>query len=148
MTDYEWFDLCWKANPRRVGGSKNAGDKFIKAMERSGMTAQQLHDKWILYVTKTWPTSRVELEGKTFIPHMATWMNQGRYDDDIEPWFEPGTEKKALAQEIKTSIFDGSNSARDNKDILEQMQRISELRQEALERKSRSAAKRAAREAI
>jgi len=73
----EDFDRFWQAYPRKIGKKEAAKawsksqkerpaiDKVIEAIE-----AQSKGDQW----TK---------DGGQFIPHPATWLNQGRWDDDV-----------------------------------------------------------------
>lgn len=40
--------------------------------------------------------SRYTTKDRVFIPHPATWFNQGRYDDDPKEWLRPNMKPRAL----------------------------------------------------
>lgn len=69
------FNHFWLMYPRKVGKT-NAEKAFSKASHAVGV------DK-ILEAVKPYADS-VSHKEKKFIPHPATWLNQGRWDDDIE----------------------------------------------------------------
>lgn len=72
------FETFWKAYPKRVakGAARKAFskinpddilfDKMIKAIE-----LQSIQDEW-------------RKNGGQYIPHPATWLNQERWDDEID----------------------------------------------------------------
>jgi hypothetical protein len=68
------FDDFWNAYPRRIG--KRAAEKAHAAALKRGATAVQL-----LTAARRFATSKQGTEAQ-FIPHPATWLNQGRYDDE------------------------------------------------------------------
>ena len=76
-TQGAYFEMFWKVYPKKVGKlaamkawfkirpSKELCEKIVEAV------AQQISsEQWIR-------------EGGRFIPHPATWLNQGRWDDEI-----------------------------------------------------------------
>jgi len=69
------FDNFWAIYPRKVGRA-NAEKAFAKASHAVGV------DK-ILDAVKPYADS-VSHKEKKFIPHPATWLNQGRWDDELE----------------------------------------------------------------
>ncbi len=69
------FDNFWAIYPRKVGRA-NAEKAFSKASHAIGV------DK-ILDAVKPYADS-VSHKEKKFIPHPATWLNQGRWDDELE----------------------------------------------------------------
>ena len=69
------FKEFWDVYPRKVGRA-NAEKAFSKASQSVGV------DK-ILDAVRPYAKS-VSHKEKKFIPHPATWLNQGRWDDDIE----------------------------------------------------------------
>lgn len=70
------FDLFWQAYPKKVG--KEAARKAfsrVKAPLESLLTAierQKCGNQWLT-------------ENGRFIPNPATWLNQGRWEDDVTP---------------------------------------------------------------
>lgn len=69
------FDEFWLACPRKVG--KDAARRaYVKAV-RSGFAPELIRDKMIT-AARFWKASRTE---QRFIPHPATWLNSGRYED-------------------------------------------------------------------
>ena len=69
------FDNFWAIYHRKVGRA-NAEKAFSKASHAVGV------DK-ILDAVKPYADS-VSHKEKKFIPHPATWLNQGRWDDELE----------------------------------------------------------------
>ncbi|MGL5912088.1 MAG: hypothetical protein ACRCZP_18940 [Phycicoccus sp.] len=72
----EAFEAFWAACPRRVG--KDAARRaYAKAVRRPGIT-----DTAVLTAMQRaatfWTRTRTEPQ---FVPHPATWLNQGRYED-------------------------------------------------------------------
>jgi hypothetical protein len=67
------FDIFWQAYPRKVG-KEAARRKFARAVEQ-GVTLDAM-----LATIEQW---RGEWASRPqFTPHPATWLNQGRWDDD------------------------------------------------------------------
>ncbi len=72
------FERAWSQYPRKVG--KGAAWKAWQALHISPQLAELIIAKVTLYKgTKQW-----QKEGGQFIPHMATFLNQRRFDDDPE----------------------------------------------------------------
>ena len=76
-TDDE-FDQFWREYPRKVG-KKDARKSFDKALKsvtvetmRNAVIAQKKSEQW------------TRDNGK-YIPNPATWLNQGRWDDELQP---------------------------------------------------------------
>ena len=65
----------WNCYPRKIGKT-NAEKAFIKASHSVGVDV-------ILDAIKPFAVSVAKKE-KKFIPHPATWLNQGRWDDELE----------------------------------------------------------------
>ena len=83
-------EQIYAAYPRKVGklAAIKAIQKAIKAIgldsSDGGMTgAEILLDRTQSYAAavKQWPAS-----DKQYVPHTATWFNQGRYEDDPKEW--------------------------------------------------------------
>lgn len=85
----EQFNQFWEVYPRKVGkqAARKAFDKvpvsvwpkLVPAVE-----AQKRSYQWTR-------------EGGQFVPHPATWLNQGRWDDDVDPVKPAPTNKKVLS---------------------------------------------------
>tara|TARA_R110002153_G_scaffold238911_1_gene393332 strand:+ start:8359 stop:9057 length:699 start_codon:yes stop_codon:yes gene_type:complete len=69
------FKKFWDDYPRKIGKA-NAQKAFSKASQEVGV------DK-ILEAVKPFADSVVKKE-KKYIPHPATWLTQGRWDDELE----------------------------------------------------------------
>lgn len=73
------FEAFWRSYPRKVG--KEAARKaFSKIRVGKGLLATMLA---AIEAQKRSPDWRKE--GGQFIPHPATWLNQGRWQDEIAP---------------------------------------------------------------
>jgi len=68
------FEEFWKAYPRKVG-IEAARKKFDSAIKKT--TIQKI----ILAISAQKKTDQWRKDGGQFIPHPATWLNQGRWDD-------------------------------------------------------------------
>lgn len=70
------FDRFWSAYPRKIGklSAKRAFDKVKVPVETlvSAIERQKCSDQWLK-------------ENGRFIPHPATWLNQGRWEDEVTP---------------------------------------------------------------
>ena len=69
------FDAFWKDYPRKIG--KEAARKaFAKALRLTDFAK----------IMEGVVTLRMEVAGKDpkFTPHAATWLNAGRWDDEVE----------------------------------------------------------------
>jgi hypothetical protein len=73
------FDGFWAAYPRKVG--KDAARKaFDKRKPDSTLLAQMLSA-----IARQIDTEQWRKDGGQFIPHPATWLNEGRWQDESEP---------------------------------------------------------------
>lgn len=72
------FDTFWEYYPRRSG--KGAARKAFLAQTSRGVTAAHIIQAASDYAENC---KRIGKEAQ-FIPHPATWLNQERYDDDVE----------------------------------------------------------------
>lgn len=70
--------------PRKVG--RKAAEKAYLRARRQGVTAKQLADG-LLRSIRSW---QVEGRDKTKLPYPATWLNQGRWDDEETLPVAPG----------------------------------------------------------
>lgn len=70
------FERVWQAYPRKTG--KGAARKRWAKLKPNAVTIQKMLDAlaWQRYQPQ-WLK-----EGGQFIPHLATWLNQERWDDE------------------------------------------------------------------
>lgn len=90
------FDAFWEAYPKKVG-KKDA----VKAWKK-GRIGKQLAERIVEAVErqKGWRRWR---EG--FIPNPATWLNQGRWDDEEEPEPQrPGQNNKTRLERLREEL--------------------------------------------
>jgi biotin operon repressor len=69
------FDDLWKIYPKKVGKG-TAKKAFAKAMTKA--TADQIEHSLSVFV-RAWGN-----KDKKFMPHLATWLNGERWDDEIQ----------------------------------------------------------------
>lgn len=78
----DWFDRFWRAYPRKAGK-----DAALKAFEKRKPTEAMLAEMIAaLEIQKRSP--QWHKEGGIYIPHPATWLNQGRWQDEAAVDFE------------------------------------------------------------
>ena len=80
----EDFDLFWSAYPKKVGKA-DARKAFAKAKASvetmiASLDKQKQSDQWTR-------------EGGRYIPNPATWLNQGRWEDELRPAKGDGYQK-------------------------------------------------------
>lgn len=81
------FDAFWSAAPRKVGkaAARSAYTAAVKALRAAGKAEP---DEFLLErITAFAQTPKAKGD---FCPHPATWLNQGRYDDDPATWQDAG----------------------------------------------------------
>jgi hypothetical protein len=106
------FDQWWSIYPRREGKAKayDAWKKAGKAIKADrGLTSAEAAAFLIERVTVYAASPRATKSDPSKIPHAATWLNQGRYDDDDAAWLVPLTDRHAEAQnngELTLADFD------------------------------------------
>lgn len=72
------FETFWNEYPKKVGkkDAKRAFDKALKSVKAETMIraviAQKKSGQWLR-------------ENGRYIPNPSTWLNQGRWDDEIQP---------------------------------------------------------------
>lgn len=91
----EHFENWWKHYPRKEGKQK-AREKYKKAVSalkkegRGGVLYLSDRVQKFAECVKKWPA--IDHKGTRLKPHMiphpATWLNQGRYDDDEKMWLK------------------------------------------------------------
>lgn len=72
------FTEFWQAYPKKVG--KQAALKSWKRIK----TTAELHDRIMKAIEAAKKTDQWQREAGRFIPNPSTWLNQGRWDDEIE----------------------------------------------------------------
>lgn len=72
------FDEFWNTYPRKVG--KEAARKAWKKIKPDAALFQKI----LHAVTETQKSEQWKKQNGQFIPHPATWLNQGRWDDVID----------------------------------------------------------------
>lgn len=82
------FERFWKAYPRKVG--KGAAEKSFKKYKPD----DSLTERMIASVEAHKKSDQWKKDGGQFIPHPATWLNQRRWEDEIEteeeiPFYDP-----------------------------------------------------------
>jgi len=82
------FEQFYEKYPRKVAKkvAQKAWDRLTESEKREALQALDTHIQY-------WKATNTE---KEYIPHPATWLNQGRWDDEIEipevkkptlPWY-------------------------------------------------------------
>ena len=78
------FEAFWTVYPRKVG--KTAARKaFEAAVRRTAKETRQTVDLAVIIGGAERMAADPNLPGKEFIPHAATWLNQGRWLDEPYP---------------------------------------------------------------
>ena len=95
---YVRFDAWWSRYPRKVrkGAAKRAWLKM--RVERDEMLYRRIMDGLHRY-HRIWETERT---AQKFIPHPSTWLNERRFEDEVEP-----DHRDALSRQTR-SIVDAS----------------------------------------
>lgn len=89
------FDMFWSAYPRKIGKEK-ARTSFKTAMKKAtletmlaAIEAQKQSDQW-------------QRDGGQYIPHPSTWLNQGRWEDEVtERGRQDGTERLVTLADLQ-----------------------------------------------
>ena len=71
------FESFWSAYPKKIGKAD-----ALKAWKKNH--AEQHIDKALKTIERMKQTDQWKRDGGRFIPNPATWINQGRWDDEIE----------------------------------------------------------------
>lgn len=94
----EDFDLFWSAYPKKVGkkSAKKAFDKVQVPVETlvTAIRRQECSAQW-------------SKDGGQFIPNPSTWLNQERWEDELDPI--PGQEQSPVPppKKYETRLIDG-----------------------------------------
>jgi hypothetical protein len=100
------FDIFWSIYPRRTG-KQAAKASFEKAVKAVGL------DK-VMDGVRTLANDP-NLPAEQFIPNPATWLNQGRWDDD--PYPAKHVDRKPTAAERTAQLIHGAR-ARDEQELI------------------------------
>jgi len=73
------FEKFWQAYPKKVG--KKAAEAAWKRCRPN----KELQERILIAVVKAKVTEQWAKEGGRYIPNPATWLNQGRWEDEYEP---------------------------------------------------------------
>lgn len=73
----EPFDTFWREYPRKTGKG-DARKKFVKALTKTSF--QNIMDA----LARVKETDQWRKDGGAFIPYPATWLNQERWDDEVQ----------------------------------------------------------------
>lgn len=79
------FEQFWAAYPRKVG--KDAARKAWDKRRPSEVLARQMLDA----LEQQKRTRQWTRDGGQYIPHPTTWLNQGRWQDEVAPTSAPAT---------------------------------------------------------
>lgn len=74
------FDAFWLAYPRKAGKAAAR-----KAYDRATRGHPDLHPRILAALAEHSASEQWTRDGGKFIPHPATWLNQGRWDDELTP---------------------------------------------------------------
>lgn len=73
------FEAAWKRWPRKVGKS-TALKSWRKAVRKAEVSTIAAAISSVADIYATWPRDRL-----AYIPHLATWLNQERWNDEEKP---------------------------------------------------------------
>lgn len=106
MTDFNDF---WTLYPRRVSkrAAQKAWDKEMKAGTDPALILAGLRRQLPHFATRD----------EQFIPHAATWLNQGRFEDEISPPQRPVPQRRAgdmgdYTRELMNRFSEATNDGR------------------------------------
>lgn len=97
-----FFDEFWKAYPKKVGK-----DAAIKAFGKR-KPSRELVEQMLFAIAEQSKTDKWQKDKGQFIPHPATWLNEGRWKDEVllagqsagAPWYESAAGVDAKAAEL------------------------------------------------
>lgn len=82
------FDEFWAAYPKKVG------KKAVKTAWNKIKPDTELHNKIMTSIGRAGATDQWQRENGRFIPNPATWLKQGRWDDEYEEEMPSGINSK------------------------------------------------------
>lgn len=95
MTLEERFEIFWKAYPRKVG--KLDCLKIWKRKKYDEETLDQMLE------ALKWQVNLEQWKNKAYVPHPSTWLNQGRWLDEMDTSLMVGSgsnSKKSQQEEL------------------------------------------------
>lgn len=78
----EAFDRFWQAYPKKVGKG-DARKAFDKALAGKGAQLRSFLDRMIAAVEQQKQSAQWTREDGQYIPNPSTWLNQGRWEDEL-----------------------------------------------------------------
>jgi len=119
------FEEFWKLYPRKV--SKRVAQKIWERMtkdeQEAAFEALPVHIKY-------WKLKETDTE---FIPHASTWLNQGRWEDELDmqekkppalPWYSDEQLTMAKAREVGVNPLPGESFSELRKRIAEKIRAL------------------------
>lgn len=104
------FDTFWKLYPRKVAkrAAQGAFNRLTKDEQSQAVEAIEQH---VAY----WKLKGTEMD---FIPHASTWLNQGRWEDELDmtpkeikrpslPWYSTDELTLAKGRELGLNAYAG-----------------------------------------
>jgi len=117
------FEVIWKMYPRKVAKrvAEKSWSKLSTGEKNAAIEAMPNHLEY-------WKRSDTQ---KEFIPHLSTWLNQGRWEDELEmpesknnikvSWWTSETETIKKAQELGVQSRGGEGWSEFRQRIAERM---------------------------
>jgi len=99
------FEVFWEIYPRKVG-KQDARRAYERAAKGKG---PDFKNKILKALEDQKKSEQWTRENGRFIPHPATWLNQGRWDDQLEP-AEPEPPKRYDPEPIEVCPLCGSDA--------------------------------------
>ena len=119
------FEEFWKLYPRKV--SKRVAQKIWERMpaqeQEAALEALPVHIKY-------WKIKETDTE---FVPHAGTWLNQGRWEDELDmqekkppslPWYSDEQLTMAKAREVGITSKPGESFSELRKRIAEKIRAL------------------------
>ena len=87
------FEEWYAAYPRHAAkhAASSAFGRRLQAIALNRGTSRDEALRWLVEVTRQFAASPAGRAGQ-FTPHPATWLNEGRYDDDQTEWSKNGSD--------------------------------------------------------
>lgn len=88
------FEEWYAVYPRHEGkqAASSAFGRRLPTIALNRGTSREEALRWLVEVTRQFAASPAGQSGK-YTPHPATWLNDGRYDDDLAEWHKTGEPK-------------------------------------------------------
>jgi hypothetical protein len=120
-----FFEEFWKLYPRKV--SKRVAQKIWERMtkdeQEAAFEALPVHIKY-------WKLKETDTE---FVPHAGTWLNQGRWEDELDmqekkppalPWYSDEQLTMTKAKEVGVNPLPGESFSELRKRIAEKIRAL------------------------